>query len=132
MFDVEKNKTDVAGFEDGKWFEFQPGVEVKIAATQSKRSGAAFARIGKGKSLQDLQDTEVMEKIVRQVYAEAIIIDWKGFTKNGKKLPCTKENVLYALDSSLEFYQFVTRITNDIKNFRVSKAEGERKNSKAS
>lgn len=132
MFDIEKNKTDRTGFEEGKWFDFQEGVQVKIAATRSKRAAALYAKLGRDKNLKEMQDEKEMEKIVIQVYAEAIIVDWKGFVKNGKPLPCTPENVKYVLENSLEFYQFVTAVTNDVKNFRVEKVEAEKKSSKNS
>lgn len=132
MFDIEKNKTDRKGFEDGKWFDFESGARVKIASTRSTKALELYTKLAREKTPEDMKNEKTMEDIVLKVYSEAVVTDWSGFFRGGKSMPCTAENVLYVLKNSLEFYQFVTAKTNDIKSFRQEKTETERKNLKAS
>lgn len=128
-FDIEKNKDDHEAMEQGRWFDYEEGSRIKIAYTSNPKAVAKTVEISKRHGGQEeAKKPEILEQIIKEVIAEALVLDWQGFTKNGKHFPCTPENVRYVLDNSIEFTRFVNIKSGELRGFRIAEKAAEEKN----
>jgi len=83
--------TSAAASEEGKWFDLSPKISIKLRRLKSKKSRkvrekleAPYKHLLRNGALpQDVQDDLADKQI-----AEAIIVDWKGFTDTkGQPMP---------------------------------------------
>lgn len=74
-------------------------------------------------------DDEVAERLMAEVYAEAVIIGWEGVKdEKGKTLPYSKENVVKLLTDLPELFKDIQDQASTIANFRKEEIEAEAKN----
>jgi hypothetical protein len=78
-----------------------------------------LARIGK-------VPEEIQEQIVRELIAETVLLDWGGFTEDGKEIAYSYDNALRALTENKDFFAFVAECGNSSDNFRPSKSDTEK------
>lgn len=67
----------------------------------------------------------VAERILRDCYAEAVIVGWDGITAGGKAVPFSKENVLAFLEQQPEVFRAIQRDANDLALFRAEEREAD-------
>lgn len=74
-------------------------------------------------------DEAVASKVLAEVYAEAVIVGWKGVKgKDGKNLAFNSKNVLELLTDLPELFKDIQEQANSIANFRQEQIEAEQKN----
>jgi len=125
--------TDIESEETGKWFELGDGARIKLRSFQSKRSSdvrealeapyIALKRTGKS-----IPSEEQETLLIRQM-AQAIVVDWEGFTEDdGETLvPFTAKAAEAKLSEFREFRNLVARLVTDDDAFKVqTKVEAEK------
>lgn len=94
----------------GIWVDWKDKVRLKIAfASQQEMKKSALKII---KSVGEKIETEFDAKVFAAVneekmLAEVVLVDWEGFTLNGKPYPYTVDNAEYLLGNSPELMEFV-------------------------
>lgn len=80
---------------------------------------APFIRRGRLKKL----DIETDDRLMREVYAEAVIIGWKGITSNGKPVEFNVPNVLSFLEEMPEVFLEIRVRASDASKFLQTRME---------
>lgn len=74
-------------------------------------------------------DEAVAEQILREAYADAVIVGWEGVTdENGNDLPFTRDNVLKVLEDLPDLFRDIQEQANLLSNFKAEALEDEAKN----
>lgn len=74
-------------------------------------------------------DPEAINKVMAEIYAESVIIGWRGVKdENGKDLKFTKENVVKLLIDLPDLFEDIQEQATKISNFRASENEDIAKN----
>lgn len=116
--------TDEKLAEQGKWLKFDDA-ELLIASADNPRYRSALRRNAQGVSKHKLKNNaKTQDEFFLSSLADAIFLDFKGVTHNGKPLENTKENRI-ALLRAAPVLEFVTDAMNDIANFQGEAAEEE-------
>lgn len=78
---------------------------------------------------QEMLENEVAMKLMREIYAETVVIGWEGITDaEGKTLPFSKENCLKLFDELPDLFADVMDQSNKLALFREDIREEEAKN----
>jgi hypothetical protein len=120
IFDLYATSEEDA--ENGKWFTLSPEIKVKLRRFKSKKSRkvrerleAPYKRTMRGGELPEA----VLESILLEQMAEAIIVDWKGFTdREGNAVPYSKEAALQIMDALPELRDELANMAIKLDNFR--------------
>lgn len=136
VFDVFE--TDSSAEESGRWFDLfgdrgdgeirLRGFTSKASMNTRKRLEAVFRR---QQSADGSYSTEVMNVIICQQLADAIIVDWRGKAwreKDGTPLPFSKENALRLVTLSTYLRNRVAALAGDMDSFRYAAQEEITKN----
>lgn len=120
-----------------KWFEMEGGGRVQLRTI----SVADFKAIQKQtvKKKVDYKRVEGMpgrfeyeaidQDLQNELYWDAVIVGWENFTdKNGKEIPCTKENKVLLMSRSKKFLEFVVESLKTLSEDEAAQQEIERKN----
>jgi len=120
IFDLYATSEEDA--ENGKWFELSPTISVKLRRFKSKKSRKVRERLEapyKRTTRNGELPQEVLERILTEQMAEAIIVDWKGFTdKSGNLLSYSKEQALALLTALPELRDDLAAMSIKLDNFR--------------
>lgn len=74
-------------------------------------------------------DEKVADKLLAEVFAKTVILDWKGVTdKNGKNLPFNTENAVKLLTDLPDLFADLREQAMKIANFRAVEIEADLKN----
>ena len=74
-------------------------------------------------------DPEVIDRVMAEIYAEAVIIGWKGVKgEDGKNLSFTKENVVKILTDLPDLFEDIQNQAESLSTFRANQAEEIAKN----
>ena len=77
----------------------------------------------------DTMDPEVDRRIMAEVYAETVIIGWKGMKgQDGKELAFNKANVVKVLTDLPDLFADIIGQANQVSVFRADEAEVDAKN----
>ena len=69
------------------------------------------------------------QDLQNELYWDAVIVGWENFTdKNGKEIPCTKENKVLLMSRSKKFLEFVVESLKTLSEDEAAQQEIERKN----
>ena len=68
-------------------------------------------------------DLDASLRVLAEVYAEAVVIDWQGIELNGEPLPYSKENVIRAFVEAPEFFNVIRAEAEEASNFRDAQRE---------
>lgn len=69
------------------------------------------------------------EDVLTKAYSTTIILNWEGFTRNGKEFPYTPENAEQLLRESRDFFKWVSKQADDRENYLRKQTEQAEKNS---
>ena len=140
----EMFRTDTKSEREGIWLDFG---SFKIRAARAGGSNKKFQKALEEKAREhrraiDLQimDSDLSEDILREVYAEAVITDWKvkqedgTFKKgiegtDGKTIPFNRKNVLETFRVLPDLFSSVQKDATDHNQFRSKLREEAAKNS---
>lgn len=132
-------ETDTVVERDGVWVEYAPGVEVRVARAggSNKHFANIMQRLAKPhrRAIQtDSVDEDVLKNIFIKAYAQAIIVDWKGFTKDlithddadaETELEFNKDNVEAVLRAQPNLFQDIQKAADTISYFRAEVNEAD-------
>lgn len=117
---------------DGVWVQIDKDARVKIARRDNpryrevlRRESAPYRQAARAGMLSD----ETAEQILIKVLAETVVLDWEGFTENGKPLPYSKENAVRLLTELKDFLDFVVSASAEAELFKAQADEADAKNS---
>lgn len=123
--DIALLATDTAKETGGVWIRFDDETEFLIGSLNSARYRKAFAEVtedfkrkGKGE-----MDPEVFRNRMIEVYAKAILLNWKGVKNNGQPFEYSPENAMIMLATVPSVQNFVTLEANNHENFRLQRME---------
>jgi len=126
-------ETDTAVERDGIWIVYAPGVEVRIARAggSNKHFAKTMQRLAKPhrRAIQtESVDDEILRDLFIKAYAQAIIVDWKGFTKDlitkddddaEQMLDFNKDNVEAVLRAQPNLFADIQKASDTISYFRA-------------
>lgn len=118
---------------NGIWLDFGNGLRIKIRRAggrnlffeqvlQAKMKPYRF-QIEHGRL-----DPETDQKLLREAYAEAVIIDWQWMDQDGNPLPFTTENVLALLEADPDLFGEIRQQAQKLANFAAEQLEQDAKN----
>ncbi len=108
---------------NGRWVEYRPGIEFKVAMLSNRafKLAAAKAYTALGKNLDDMSEEEAadaMREISIEVFSRATLLDWRGPVKyKGKNLKYSQANAVKLLQLE-EFREWVERASADRSAYR--------------
>lgn len=125
-YDSDEKRESETGFE----IDLAEGVSITVlrAGGANKKYGRTFGRIT-GPFQRRLQngtlDDNTADRLLYEVYAESIVIDWKGIKVVGhdEDMPCTKENVVDLFTCQPNIFEIVRDTANDMMIFRLQEIE---------
>jgi hypothetical protein len=119
---------------EGVWFDFGD-IQLKMARAggSNKKYAASLAKRMKpyqGALQFDALPQETREHVIQEVYAESVLLDWKGvIDEEGNAIPFTYENVIDLLQSYPEIFNMVLTEATRFSNFKFAEDEYTVKNS---
>lgn len=109
----------------GKWLKFGTDAELLIASSNSPKYKSAIRRHTANQPKHKLRtDGKLQDKIVAEAIADAILLDFRGITKDGQPLQNTRENRLLLLTSA-PVLEFVANEMENLANFQEEAAQEE-------
>lgn len=130
--DISKFQTSKSAEEEGIWVDVDGnGTKVKVARINNARYKKYFQKITKPYKRQIRNGTlaeELAEKLLVDALANTILLDWKGFTKDGEDFLYSVDNARSFLQESADFRDFVSDAANEMENFRGEELEEARGN----
>jgi len=133
MYGFDKDKA-----EDGVWVDLglDDGSRVRIGKIGRMAYGKSLDRYGRkyqkivrlGQSI-PLEDAT---KMIIQVYADTVVLDWENIRIDGKPLPYTRDNAVWLLTEFPDFRTFVEAHANDNELFQDQDFDADSKNSSTS
>lgn len=115
--EINSIKTDPNLALDGVWIDFEDDARVKIAANGNPAHQRALAKHAKKFGNRLKRDPLAGRELAAEAMADAIVLDWEGFTENGEPLPCTRENKIKLLNIPA-FADWAASQCQDIANFQ--------------
>jgi hypothetical protein len=106
-------------------------VTIRRAGGANKKYSNTARRVFKPHRQQIEADTISEEKLVgllARIYAEAVILDWRGVTIGGKEVPFEREAVIEALVAFPEFFNAIRNEAESAAAFRREELEADAKN----
>lgn len=103
----------------GITLDFGGGATVKIhraGGTNEKYMRAAAKRRARLNAAKN--DLKASLRVLAEVYAEAVVLDWTGIELNGEALPYSKENVIRAFVEAPDFFNLIRGEAEEASNFR--------------
>lgn len=134
--DLNQYKTSVDAENDGQWVDLDitTGAAVLVARIGSKRYSTMLQRRLKPyrRSIRNNSiDDSVSERIIGEVMAETILLDWKNLALNGKAVPYSAEQAKELLTDPQfkDFREVIFELANDAESFRQEEMADAEKNS---
>lgn len=120
--------------EDGVWREYRNESHIKIAGIANAKFTADQERqrnsySGIRRNREGRLPNDVETKILCRSMAKYILVDWKGFTKNGKTLKHSEDAAYELLISNVYFRNDVAAMSSEEGNFLKAADEEDAKNS---
>jgi hypothetical protein len=130
--DVSKFQTNKSMEEEGVWVDVDGnGTRIKVARINNARYKKYFQKITKPYKRQIRTGTlseDLAEKLLVDALANTILLDWKGFTKEGQDFPYSVDHARLFLAESPDFRDFVSDAANEMETFRTAELEEARGN----
>lgn len=121
--------TDKSRESDGVWFDYGDGVQFKLARAGGGNTEYAKARdrrFAPHRRTLDRMPNDQLTKIMAEVFAEAVVKDWKGVTnEHGEPLACNHANVVKILVDLPDLFAQVQREASEMSYFRAAEIEAD-------
>ncbi len=136
-------ETDTKVERDGIWVKYAPEVEVRIARAggSNKHFAKTMQRLAKPhrRAIQtESVDDAILNDIFIKAYAQAIVVDWKGFTKDlithddadsEEVLEFNQFNIEAVLQAQPNLFMDIQKAADQISYFRAEVLEADSGNS---
>lgn len=119
---------------EGVVIDFPEGIQIKIhrAGGSNRKFETVFAsklKPHRHNYNRGMLSEEIMEKIMYETYAEAVVIDWAGITDSeGNAVPFSPEKCVEFFREYPDFYYTIKRDAENLALFRQEQEEIEEKN----
>ena len=115
------------------WFDFEDGgrVAVRLCAGGDYRNirKQVTKKKAEYRNAQRFEVQEVNEDLLNELLWDFCIVGWENlFDKNGKDIPCTKENKILLMGHSIKFSNFVTTCLDKLSSDQRDREEEVSKN----
>lgn len=112
---------------------FPGDIRIKIlrAGGSNKKYDTVLGRLIKPYTRQmktNTMDKKVSEDLMKELYAESVIIGWSGVKSKGEDVEFNKENVIKLLDSLPEVFDEIREQADNLANFRLEEMKEEAEN----
>jgi hypothetical protein len=118
------------------------GLDLRVRLARAGGANPRFSKVAEEKSRpyrrmaeQEMLPREVDEAVTREIFAEAVVLEWSGAFDDdgelapvGESIPFSKENVVKAFEKWPEFFAFVIAESRRLANYRKAQLEAERGN----
>ena len=128
-------KTDTSVETQGAWVDYDDGVSIRVARAGGsnkaylKEVEKAYRKHRRGIDLETI-GRDVLRKIMIEVYAKTVILDWKGVTDaDGKELVFNQENVKKILTDLPDLFDDLQTMAGKQALFLAAEVEDQTKNS---
>lgn len=135
--DLKEFETDESLELDGVWVDIGDDDETQLLV--ARVGNPTFNRMirqrmkpFKNLIQRDRLPASTQEKILTEVMAECILLDWKNLKHNGKTVKYSSATALKLMTSIKDFRELVTEIANSMETFMKEEEAEDTKNSKAS
>lgn len=130
---IQKYGTDVSLEEEGVWVDYGDGVEVKIARWGNSTFRRVYARLTRPYKEQMRRESlapEIDKRIMDQVIAESIVLDWKGVDLGHGEIPHNQAAALevMARKDLKDFRADIVTASQAAETFRIEEIEEDSKN----
>jgi hypothetical protein len=132
--DLKKFATNKEKEVDGIWHDLGDGLSVLVArAKNTKYISELRLRMKPYQNRLQRNDPsmeEIAEKIITEVMARTILLDWKGMENDGKKFPYSYENCVAVLSDKqyTDFRDLIEGLSDDMSSYRDEEKEAVVKN----
>jgi len=117
--------------QEGRWFPVGEGAHCKIARTGNpKYKELLRAKLGiyEQSLSQKLLDDDTADTVLIEVMAKTILLDWKGFTDQGKEVKYSVTAAIEYMSKFEEFRSFVARNADNMQAYKAKASEVDRGN----
>lgn len=134
----DKFATDKKAEQEGITLDYGDGLKIRIAragGSNTKFEKLVQARLKKYERQRqlDLLEVETLRPILREVYAEAVVLGWEGVTnREGETLPFNKENAVKLFEDLPDLFEDIVVQAQKAVLFRQNILEAEAGNSATS
>jgi len=122
--DLKKFATNKNKEVDGIWHDLGDGLSVLVArARNTKYIAELRLRMKPYQNRLQRNDStmeEIAEKVITEVMAKTILLDWKGMENDGKKFPYSYENCVAVLSDKkyTDFRELIEGLADDMSAYR--------------
>jgi hypothetical protein len=116
---------------EGVWVDYRDGSKIKIARIGNPiftRTYDNKLKPHRRKQRAGTMETELEVRVLCEVVAKTIILDWKGFTQDGKEFKYTEKRAFELLEKSIDFRNEVVDLATAEETFHQEDAEDSEKN----
>lgn len=133
-------QTDQSAETDGIDIDYgidsRTGENIKFKVARAGGSNAKFAKLWDSKTKPyrrqiqtDTMDNATAEKLIHEVYAEAVVLGWSGvYDRDGNKLDYTVANCVQLFKDLPELFNDIRQVASSIAAFRIQEREEDAKN----
>jgi len=134
----DKFATDKKAEQEGIILDYGDGLKIRIARAggsnikYEKLVQAKLRKYERQRQL-DLLDIDTLRPILREVYAEAVVLGWEGVTdRDGNEIPFTKANAIKLFEDLPDLFEDIVVQAQKAALFRQNILEAEAGNSATS
>jgi len=133
MANIELLKIDRDKELQGIWVDYVLGIKLRIARARNSKYLEEIMILTEPykKELRESEDVEKFEKILKQVRAKTILLDWQNIEdKDGNVIPYSVEKALEFFNNPelRDFYNFVILTSEDADYYRKNLIKDSEKN----
>jgi len=126
--DIKEFYTDPKLEAEGVWVDIGIDTSIRVARLFNDRFTRTMAARRKPYGRAIDRDPDLQQKILVEVMADCILLDWKGLTQDGKPMKFSKAQALELMTRSRDFRNLVTEAASDAANFQAEEREADQKN----
>jgi hypothetical protein len=130
--DINKAFSNPETEKEGTWVDYRDGSRIKVARIGNPnfvRSYNAKMKPHRRKQRDGTLDDELESRLLCEAVAESVLLDWEGFTENGKTLKYTTQKAYDLLRLLIDFRNEVVEIASTEEVFHAEAIEDAEKNS---
>lgn len=130
--DVNTLMTDATLEEDGVWLPYRGGSQVRIASIGSRKFQTYKTALEKPYRRQiqmDTLDDKITTDLLCKAMARCVLLDWKGFERDGKPLRYSEKAACDLMTESRAFRNDVAAMAMEEESFKREYVETATKNS---
>lgn len=119
---IEDFKTDEKKEQEGVWVDLDENSRVLIARIGNDHYNEILRKKAKPYRAairsNSLKDT-ILKKLMIEVIAESVLLNWEGITEKGEVIPYSRENAIRLLTTYKEFLNLITNIAEESELFKI-------------